>query len=502
MNLHKRFLFSLVTLFSLAGCASLPAVQTQIANQAESRTQVTPTAADPLAQYDANLVEAYQPVLAEMKTATRYRIEIEIADSISTVSGHQEVLYTNNEEVTLQEIYFRLFPNGSGPYMTVSNLTVDGEPMQVVLDHHNTAMRVELPTELQPGQSVSISMSFDQTVPTEMGGNYGLYIYLDDILSLDQFIPIIPVFNNEGWNVEDPPVNADMLFSDEAFFDVQVSAPPQLVLAGSGVEVNTTVKDGKQVVRYVGGPQRDFFLAASPLFQSASRKVGDTRITTYFLEEYRDGGMLVLETAGHALESYNQRFGLYPYTELDLISTPMNAGGMEYSSAASLSLYYYNPDHNLGNLTFLESVAAHEIAHQWFFNQIMSDQIEEPWLDESLVQYATYLYYVDRYGENNAEGFVDSWYQRWDNVDMASMPIGLPAAAYNEDEYGPIVYGRGPLFFAELEQQIGEDNFNELLRDYTDEYRWGIATGADFKTLAEETCACDLTPLFDQWVYQ
>ena len=63
---------------------------------------------------------------------------------------------------------------------------------------------------------------------------------------------------------------------------------------------------------------------------------------------------------------------------------------------SALSLYYYNPDHNLGNLTFLESVAAHEIAHQWFFNQVMSDQIEEPWLDESLVQYATYLYYVDR----------------------------------------------------------------------------------------------------------
>ena len=501
MNLNNRFFFSLVTLFSLAGCATFPAVQTQIAYKAESQPQVTPTAVDPLAQYDANLVETYHPVLTEMKTATRYQIEIEIADSISAIAGHQEVLYSNNEDVPLKEVYFRLFPNNSGPYMTVSDLRVEGEPVQVVLDHRNTAMRVELPVELQPGQSVSISMDFNQTVPSEMGGNYGLYVYLDNILSLDQFFPIIPVYNEEGWNVEDPPINADMLFSDEAFFDVRVSAPLQLILTGSGVEVDNTVKDGKQVAHYLGGPQRDFFLAASPLFLSASRKVGDTKVTSYFLDDYRDGGMLVLETAVHALESYNERFGLYPYTELDLISTPMNAGGMEYSSAVSLSLYYYNPDHNIGNLTFLESVVAHEIAHQWFFNQVMSDQIEEPWLDESLVQYATYLYYVDRYGENNAEGFVDSWYQRWASVGMESIPIGMPAAAYSEDEYGPIVYGRGPLFFAVLEKQMGEKPFNKLLYEYAEKYRWNISTGAEFKALAEETCGCDLTLLFEEWVY-
>jgi aminopeptidase N len=72
---------------------------------------------------------------------------------------------------------------------------------------------------------------------------------------------------------------------------------------------------------------------------------------------------------------------------------------------------------------------------------------------------------------------------------------------YSEDEYGPIVYGRGPLFFAALENQMGEELFNKLLYDYAEKYRWGISTGADFKALAEETCGCDLTPLFEEWVY-
>jgi aminopeptidase N len=210
---------------------------------------------------------------------------------------------------------------------------------------------------------------------------------------------------------------------------------------------------------------------------------------------------MVLETAVSALNSFNERFGLYPYEELDLISAPMTAGGMEYSSAVALSLNYYNPGYRVDGLIFLESAAAHEVGHQWFFNQVMSDQLDEPWLDEGLVQYATYLYFVDRYDEDNARGFVNSWTDRWQIVEEASIPIGKPAREYSRKEYGPIIYGRAPFFFMELRNQIGEATFDQLLRNYTDTYRWGISDTQAFKDLAEENCACDLTPLFEQWVY-
>jgi hypothetical protein len=131
----------------------------------------------------------------------------------------------------------------------------------------------------------------------------------------------------------------------------------------------------------------------------------------------------------------------------------------------------------------------------------MSDQIDEPWLDEALVQYATYLYYVDRYGEDNAQGYVNSWYDHWSRVEMADIPIGKPAVEYTQEEYSPIVYGRGPLFFAALKEEIGQETFNRLLRAYADEYRWGIAAAEDFRELAEKTCACDLSDLFEAWVY-
>lgn len=498
--IRKTILFSL--LISICGCAGQPSpADVDIIPQSTDASPAADTQPeDELAVFEQNLIGNYSSVLEEMENATRYQIDLKITDSIADVSGHQEVLYTNNEDVPLNEVYFRLFPNVSGLVLTVTNLSVNGAQLPAILTNKDTALRVDLPEPLQPGGQALIAMDFQQKVPREMGGNYGLNIYMDGILALDQFFPIIPVFDENGWVVQDPPINADMLFADEAFFRVRVNAPADLVLAGSGIEVGSTVGDQRKEVIYIGGPQRDFFLAASPRFESVSRKVGGTIVTVYYPGEYRQAGNLVLETAEHALDSYNRRFGVYPYTELDLISTPMNAGGMEYSTATSLSLKYFDADSDAGNLTFLEAVVAHEVAHQWFFNQVMSDQAREPWLDEALVQYATYLYYVDRYGENNAQGFVQSWYQRWANVDQALIPIGKPAGAYTREEYGPIIYGRGPLFFEALNAAMGDESFTLLLSAYADQYRWGIADGREFTDLAEETCACNLSSLLAHWV--
>lgn len=451
--------------------------------------------------YEENLVDQFDPILTDMGAATRYSIEIDITESIMDINGRLNVVYTNNENVDLNEIYFRMFPNVSNYNMIASDIRVNGEKVPLVLEHLDTAIRVDLPNTLSPGESVEISMEFAQTVPSNMGGNYGLYIFQEEILALDQFFPIIPVYDDEGWNVEDPPINADMIYTDAAFFHVTVSAPGDLILAGSGVELSSEIEGDKQIITYAGGPQRDFYLAASPRFLSESEIVGDTLVTSYFVEEFRDSGKMVLETAVHALNSYNERFGLYPYTELDLISTPMSAGGMEYSGATSLSIYYYDPTFSPIGLAFLEGATAHEVAHQWFFNQVMSDQLDEPWLDEALVQYATYLYYVDRYGEDGAQGFVQSWYQRWSRVEMEEIPIGRPAGDYDAMEYSPIIYGRGPLFFAALEDELGEQTFAELLKEYTEEYCWGISDTASFKIFAEEKCECDLTALFEEWIY-
>ncbi|MCP4361511.1 MAG: M1 family metallopeptidase, partial [Chloroflexi bacterium] len=192
------------------------------------------------------------------------------------------------------------------------------------------------------------------------------------------------------------------------------------------------------------------------------------------------------------------------YTEFDVLSTPMLALGIEYPGIVGITLPAFDPAEEVAGLPFpimLESVVAHEAAHQWFYNIIGNDQIDEPWLDEAHAQYVTWLYYVDTYGEANAQGYRVSWDGRWQRVEKAEIPIGLPAYEYEGSEYGAIVYGRGPIFVETLAEEMGQDAFDEFLRDYYETHQWGIATTESYRQLAEERCGCDLGELFKAWVY-
>ena len=451
-----------------------------------------------------NLTAEFQPDLDKLHQASVYTIDMEIfldEDDIR-VEGSEEVVYTNQESVPLETIYFRLIPNVGGDYLTVFDVQVDGNLIETSMEFSKTALRLNLQKPLAPGEGTIITLRFKEVVPSEMGGNYGLYVYLDDILALDAFFPIIPVYNDEGWNVEEPPRNADMVFTDVAFFSVTINTPKEFVLAAGGKETERVERFGRQIVTFEGGPQRDFYLAASPRFVSESTWVDDVKLTSYFVEEFRLSGERALEIGTNALSAFSERFGPYPYNELDIVSTPMLAGGMEYSNIVAIGIYYYDSESSMDGIpgaVFFESAAAHEVAHEWFYCQVMSDQIDEPWLDESLVQYATYLYYLDTYGNQTSEGFKESFHRRWERVAKEPIPIGMTAEDYSPQEYGAIVYGRGALFFEALAEEMGQETFDNFLHEYVDTYRWGIAEPNDLKVLAERFCGCDLSKVFTDW---
>ena len=155
---------------------------------------------------------------------------------------------------------------------------------------------------------------------------------------------------------------------------------------------------------------------------------------------------------------------------------------------------YGMPTENL-----LESTLAHEVGHMWFYNAVGNDQQNEPWVDEALVQYLTYIYYLDRYG--SGQGYIDSWIGRWNRVGNAPIPIGMPAGEYEGQEYGAIVYGRGPLFFLELEYELGLKTVMSAVENYFDTYLWENASGEDLRAVFGDACGCDLTEQFEEWIY-
>jgi len=458
---------------------------------------------DERAPFRSGLITAEQGALEQQPGASVYHLDLRIEDSLAQVTGRQEVRYTNNEAVALDEIAFRLFPNLTGGSTTVTNLTVNGQPAVPGYAQRDSVLFVPLPQPLLPGEQTVIAMDFAVSVPTDAASsNYGTFAYLEDVLALAHPYPMIAVYDDEGWNTEIAPPEGDVVYADASYYLVRVTAPADLLVVTSGTPLEQEQIGGLQTLTVAAGPARDFYLAASPNYQVVSQQVGETTVNSYAPAGLAAGAQEVADVAAQALQVFAERFGPYPYSELDLVSTATNALGVEYPGIIALTDNIYDRTYQ----RYLESTTAHEVAHQWFYNLVGNDQVDEPWLDEALTQYATLLYFGDQYGAAGEQDFRDSLQGRWENSDGEKIPIGLPVAAYSEGgefagTYGAIVYGRGPLFFEALRDQMGQETFDGFLYDYVQTHRWGIATTESLRALAEQHCGCDLEALFEDWVY-
>ena len=449
--------------------------------------------------YQPGLVTSQQGALALLATANEYHISLSIAEDLQSISAHQDMRLTNNENTTLTQLYFHLFPNYSGGEITISNPQVSGQSVPVEIQADATILALSLPQPLKPGESLPVSMDFTLTIPTEMGGNYGLFGYFDNVLVLDTFYPMLAVYDEHGWHAEKPMPNGDLTYTDASFYLVTVDAPADLTLAASGIALQRSTQNQRQQVTFAAGPARDFYLAGSAAYQQWSRQVGEVTVNSYALPQNEEAAQLALDSAASAIEIYSRRFAPYPYTEFDVISSPMRALGIEYPGITGIAMGVY--DFSKVDKQVLEGTVAHETAHQWFYNLVGNDQSNQPWVDESVTQYATSLYYLDLYNNAAAISYRSSWDSRWQRVNREAIPIGLPAGDYAGDAYSPIVYGRGPLFLAALEKEMGKQPFAAFLKAYVAEYTWQNADTEGFRAAAEAACQCDLGALFAEWVY-
>ena len=453
--------------------------------------------------YAAGLTTAGQRALDQLPGAPVYHMAIALDESMTALSGRQTVTYTNQEGVPLGEVYFHLHPITLEGDIAVSDVTVDGAP--VAVEVKDAVLRVPLPVPLAPGDTATFDMAFATTIPTDIGRNYGVLAYTDDILALAHFYPMLAVYDDEGWNIAAPDIQGDLTYSDPAFYRVRVTAPAATTLVGSGVITEEASGDGTQTVTYAIGPARDFYLAAGD-FDVTSRTAGETTIHSYAPTALAAGSAQALEVAVAALEEHSRRLSPFPYRELDIVTTPTSALGIEYPGVIVGALRMYDVDSQSSSgvpfSAILESTTAHEVAHQWFYNLVGNDQLDEPWLDEAIVSYSTYRYYADRYGQGAADNYFQTFLGRWNSAGEEAIPIGLPVADYEEAEYGAIVYGRGPIFVRELEETMGRETFDAFLSDYVAQFTWQTAGTESFRALAEEHCGCDLGPLFAEWIYK
>ncbi len=464
----------------------------------------TPTeSVDTLAIYKPALIAGSQNDLAQLDHPSRYDLTLTYDPTLPTLSGSEEVRYFNRQSVALNEIYFRLFANypDSGGSIKVSDLTVDGAPASSTLEAQNTALRVSLAQPLAPNTSVDLRLNFTVTIERNSKGHYADFTANDSVTTMPSVYPLIPAYDAQGWHIEVPPPYGDLVYADVSMYAVTMTVPTTMTVIASGSTVGTTDNgNGTTTWRLVGAPMRDFDLNVTAQLQKTSATVGETTVNAWYEPADADAGKQALKFATDALRLFENRFGTYPYREFDVVETPTTAGGIEYPGIIVIGRALY---HDPRQSQFFEFATVHEVSHQWWYGMVGDDQVNQPWVDESLAQYSSLIYEEETYGKSAAQTILRNYFQdQYNHAKNAGqdMPVNLPVSAYTDANYSAIVYGKGPLFYDAIRAKMGDATFFKFLQTYFERYRYKIATGDAILKTAQDVCGCSLQSEYDQWI--
>jgi aminopeptidase N len=168
--------------------------------------------------------------------------------------------------------------------------------------------------------------------------------------------------------------------------------------------------------------------------------------------------------------------------------------GMEYSALFYLSRDFYNLyDGTPAN--YLTFVAAHETAHQWWFEQVANDQALQPWIDEALSAYSERVYYEYAHPE------LVSWWWTY-RIDFYDPQGFVDIPIYDGQGFRPYTnaaYFRGAKFLEELRGRIGDEAFFAFIQDYLAQSRDKIVTASDFFRILSTHTSTDYSDIVRQY---
>ncbi len=143
------------------------------------------------------------------------------------------------------------------------------------------------------------------------------------------------------------------------------------------------------------------------------------------------------------------------------------------------------------------SLVVHEIAHQWFGDDVAVARWRDIWLNEGAATFMEWRYAEQHGGQTAAATLQARYDQSGASERFWKLSIANPGAAHIFNE---AVYDRGGMTLQALRARIGEEKFWLLLRTWLEQKSGGNGTSEEFEALAAQTSGQDLTEFFTAWL--
>jgi aminopeptidase N len=415
-----------------------------------------------------------------------YNLDLQMTNISTYLDGSVEI--HAKAKVALDSALFELFET-----LQISQIKVNDVPV----GFSRVSNRVRVPVNASPQQNFVIKVSYAGTPPTAqtnpLGGS-GLTAGSS------------PSWGNKVvWSLSEPFSAYEWFAVKQSLTDKADSCAvaitvPDTCKAGSNGILQAVVPLGNGFTRYEWKHRHpidyylisvavakyvDYSIYANPVGSAAPVLIqnyiyDNPQTLPNFIDE-------INETADF-IELFATQYGPYPFADEKYghCMAPIG-GGMEHQTMTTQGF-------------FEKTLTAHELAHQWWGNNVTCASWCDIWLNEGFASYSEYLMLAALYPGQQVNHMSQV------HTSVMQQPGGSVWVLDSLNEArifsGRLTYDKGAGIIHSLRYLIANDNlFFAALQDFQTTFADSTATGLDFKNHVANFCNINLDTFFEQWYF-
>lgn len=293
--------------------------------------------------------------------------------------------------------------------------------------------------------------------------------------------------------------------NDRATTEIIVTVPSQFLTVSNGNLLNVTDNGATKTHHWRHDVPHAAYLISLVVcdFAVIEDSYNGKPVTYYVRKDRKDQAHLLMGKTPQMMRFFSEFTGVeYPYDKYAQTVVELYTGAMEHTTATTHS-FTLLPDQRAALDADVESVVAHELAHQWFGDLVTCRDWSNGWLNEG---FATY--FEELWGEHDkgADEFKYSMLQVKQGYLHEDSNYRRPIVyhVYYADGFELFdrhLYNKGGWVLHMLRHQLGEAAFRRGIHSYLQRYRTKEVITADLERALEEATGRSLSRFFQQWVY-
>jgi hypothetical protein len=399
---------------------------------------------------------------SSMNVSATYDVNALISVGTGSIEMAARIEVTNESGESIDRLELNTVAASLGN-IDVTESTVNGKRVRTRVNDQTLVMPLD--GVLADGASATILIGYRASLRPGVSGADWMFSYAGGTIAMHRWIPWV----SRAIPFGSPNEGLPFVTATSPSVEVEIVTDSPMVLAAPAAEITKLTAGRGQAWAFTVENVRDVSVVLAPDFGVTESEVRGVPIRVYSRYGPVSRAQL-LSLAEAALRSDAELLGVdYPWAVLSVVETE-GGDGLE-----TPGLVWVPKGLDSLNRTYL---VHHVIAHQWFYGLVGYNQRTEPFAGEAMADLLA----------RTATG----------NLRASSCPstrLDLAISAYTPACYYEGLKLGGALVLDQIRQQMGPSRFWAAVRDYLEDYRYGIGGTKELLDALRDGADVDIRPI-------